>query len=498
MTASVPADTVVIPGWLRRLGALSWRLLAISGLAAVTIWLSVLLGTVTVSVLLSLVVAASFAPMVGRLRARGWSKTKSSALATLLFFLIGVIVLVVIALAFVPDLVNMVGAIQSGVGELRAELDGASVPPAVGAQLQQVADGIRAWLGTAVGNVVGAVASVVTVAILSLILTFFVLNDGERAWDWLLQITTERKRARIDASGRDALERVGGYLRGTAILSAARAAAYAVFLVVLGVPHVLPLAVFVVLGGFIPYVGPFLAMAAVLLAALGTVGPQATLVLLVLMLIANGIVNNFLRPIVYGRSVHLHPAIIIIAIPAGAAIAGIIGVFAAIPVTAFAVAIGGALVDALEPDTGAAARSACRRLDRSPRPVELARARRDRRVRGRDLRDRSGAPGRSSRSSSRSSSRPPWPRSREALSHRGWGSSRAAAVAVGGTFLLLIAMIVVAGIQIAGPIVDAAQAAIASAERLKDDAGGQPGVGRSRLPRPSGATCWRRSRRSSM
>ncbi len=136
------------------------------------------------------------------------------------------------------------------------------------------------------------------------------------------------------------------------ILSAARAAAYAVFLVVLGVPHVLPLAIFVVLGGFIPYVGPFLAMAAVLLVALGTVGPQATLVLLVLMLIANGIVNNFLRPIVYGRSVHLHPAIMIIAIPAGAAIAGIVGVFAAIPVTAFAVAIGGALVDALEPDTG--------------------------------------------------------------------------------------------------------------------------------------------------
>ena len=70
MTTSVPADTVVIPGWLRRLGALSWRLLAIAGLAAVTIWLAVLLGTVTVSVLLSLVVAASFAPLVGRLRAR--------------------------------------------------------------------------------------------------------------------------------------------------------------------------------------------------------------------------------------------------------------------------------------------------------------------------------------------------------------------------------------------------------------------------------------------
>jgi putative heme transporter len=471
VTASVPSDPVAIPGWLRRLGALSWRLLAISGLAAVTIWLSVLLGTVTVSVLLSLVVAASFAPMVGNLRARGWSPTASSALATALFFLIGVIVLLVIVLAVVPDLVSMVRAIQSGVQELRAELEGASVPPEVGAQLQQVADGIRAWLGTAVGNVVGVIASVVTVAILSLILTFFVLNDGERAWVWLLQITTEAKRERIDASGRDALERVGGYLRGTGILSAARAGAYAVLLLALGVPHVLPLAVFVVLGGFIPYVGPFLGMAAVLLVALGTVGPEATLVLLVLMLITNGIVNNFLRPIVYGRSVHLHPAIIIIAIPAGAAIAGIVGVFAAIPVTAFAVAIGGALVEALEPDTG-------------PRPDRLV----------------AGWIDRLAQWSWRvlaaigviaiaifiiaqapmviipvvlaliiAASVAPVTR---ALSRRGWGSTRAAAVAVGGTFLLLIVMIVVAAIQIAGPVADAAEAAIASAGALKDDAGG--------------------------
>ena len=62
--------------------------------------------------------------------------------------------------------------------------------------------------------------------------------------------------------------------------------------------------------------------------------------------------SNLLRPILYGRTVHLHPAIVLVAIPAGAAIAGIIGVFAAIPAVAFAVAIGGALIDALEPDTG--------------------------------------------------------------------------------------------------------------------------------------------------
>jgi predicted PurR-regulated permease PerM len=70
VTPSAPADPVV-PAWLRRTGAIGWRLLAIAALAAVTLWLSVVLGTVTMSILVALVVAASFAPMVGWLRARG-------------------------------------------------------------------------------------------------------------------------------------------------------------------------------------------------------------------------------------------------------------------------------------------------------------------------------------------------------------------------------------------------------------------------------------------
>ena len=305
-------------------------------------------------------------------------------------------------------------------------------------------------------------------------LTFFVLQDGEKAWVWLLQITTDAKRERIDASGRDALDRVGGYLRGTAILSAARAGLYAAFLWVLGVPEVVPLALITLFGGFIPYIGPFIAMAAVLLVALGTVGPQITLILLVLMLVANGIVNNFLRPIVYGRSVNLHPAVILVAIPAGAAIAGIIGVFAAVPATAFAVAIGGAIVAALEPDTQPDPdRMVAGWIDRLAQwswrllaafgvigvaivviaqaplvvtPIVLAL-----------IIAASVAP------------------VARMLRRRGWSNGRAAMAATGGTFLLIIALIVIAVIQIAGPIGEAVRAAIESSAALEDDAGGTLG-----------------------
>ena len=42
-------------------------------------------------------------------------------------------------------------------------------------------------------------------------------------------------------------------------------------------------------------------------------------------LVFNIVTGNIVTPLVYGRMVHLHPAIVLVAIPAGAAIAGMLG-----------------------------------------------------------------------------------------------------------------------------------------------------------------------------
>ncbi len=48
----------------------------------------------------------------------------------------------------------------------------------------------------------------------------------------------------------------------------------------------------------------------------------------------NIVQGNIVTPLVYRRAVHLHPAVILLAIPAGGALAGIIGMFLAVPVLA--------------------------------------------------------------------------------------------------------------------------------------------------------------------
>ncbi len=121
----------------------------------------------------------------------------------------------------------------------------------------------------------------------------------------------------------------------------------ALFLFLLGVPNAPALGVIVFFGRFIPYIGGLVTTIILLFATLSSAGQTAAIVLLVLITILNVIQGKFLAPIVYHRTVHIHPALVLIALPAGAALAGIIGLFVAIPVVAFALAIAGALVSVL-------------------------------------------------------------------------------------------------------------------------------------------------------
>ena len=57
-----------------------------------------------------------------------------------------------------------------------------------------------------------------------------------------------------------------------------------------------------------------------------------------------------MRPSVYGRTVSIHPALVLILLPAGYELAGIIGLLAAVPVAAVVIAVGSAVVSVVQPD----------------------------------------------------------------------------------------------------------------------------------------------------
>ena len=199
------------------------------------------------------------------------------------------------------------------------------------------------------GQIVDNAAGAVTVGILGAFLVFFFLRDGDRAWVWIFQAASDQKRERITAAGDDALWRVGGYLRGTTILSAVIGVTDYVFMVVLGVPLALPLAMLAFFSGYIPYFGGFVATGIILIVTYAALGAGPVIALLVLIGIRNAILGYGVRPAVYGKSVHIHPAMVLVVLPAGYELAGVIGLFAAVPVAAIMFAVAGATIAILDP-----------------------------------------------------------------------------------------------------------------------------------------------------
>ena len=118
---------------------------------------------------------------------------------------------------------------------------------------------------------------------------------------------------------------------GTGAISIFGAATQFLIMTVLGIPYALPLAVLAFFGGFIPYIGSLITTGLAFLVTVATGTPQDIAIMAVFTIVFNIVAGNVVAPLVYSRVVSLHPAVVLAAIPAGAAVAGIVGMFLVVP-----------------------------------------------------------------------------------------------------------------------------------------------------------------------
>ena len=338
----------VVPPWLVNLADLAWRILVVAAMLAVLAYLAGVMYVVTAALVIAVIVSATFAPLVMRLRGRGWSRLKAASVVTLVGLVAFIVVTALIVLAFIPSIVNLGTSVSDGVTRVKGVLADLNVPPNVLGTIQDAVDTVKAAIAASLGSVVGTISTAVTITILAGFEIFFFLLDGDKGWDWLARQTSPDARNRLGTAGEDALTRVGGYLRGTAVISGGTAIVEFVAMYLLGVPLAAPLAVLVFLGGFIPYFGGLVSGLAILLVAWATVGPHVAFIMLVIIGIVNVVRGKIVAPILYSKTVSIHPALVLVAVPAGAVVAEIVGMFAAIPVVAMVLAVTGAVVGVID------------------------------------------------------------------------------------------------------------------------------------------------------
>jgi len=173
-----------------------------------------------------------------------------------------------------------------------------------------------------------------------LIATFFLLRDAPRLFQWFRRILPASQRNELVPLFAQVNTLLGRYVRGQMFLIAVMSTATFIGLSILQVPFVLLLALMTGVLEVIPIVGPITAGAIACLVALGHPAPWGlsqiwyVAIVAVMYTVLRHAEDYFVIPLVIGRIVKLHPAVVIFSLLTGGALYGLLGVLVAVPVAA--------------------------------------------------------------------------------------------------------------------------------------------------------------------
>ncbi|GAB3409331.1 AI-2E family transporter [Schumannella luteola] len=334
----------VSPG-MRIAAAWSWRILVVAAALALFGFLVVQLRMIVVPLLVAVVLAALLVPFKNWLQRHGWPKALAVAVSE-----IGVI-------AVIGGLLTLVVLqIRSGYPALEkrtksqydALTDWLHGPPFnlsdkdIAGYIDQAWKAIQAdssnLLSGAldVGSTAGHFLAGVLIVLFS---TLFVLIDGGRIFAWLVRLFPKKARDAVRGAGQAGWLTLTRFVKVQIFVAFVDAVGIGLGAWILGLfyggfPLVIPIAVAVFLGSFIPVVGAVVSGVLAVFVALVFLGPFPAILMLAIVILVQQIEGHVLQPFVMGTAVKVHPLAVVLGVAAGGFIAGIPGAFFAVPLIA--------------------------------------------------------------------------------------------------------------------------------------------------------------------
>ena len=123
------------------------------------------------------------------------------------------------------------------------------------------------------------------------------------------------------------------------IVAAFNGVVVAVGALLLGVPLAGTIGVVSFVTAYIPYIGALVAGAFAVIVALGAKGTTVALIMLVVVLLANGLLQNIVQPFAMGAALDLNPLVVLVITIGAGCIFGTLGLILAAPLLSAAVHI---------------------------------------------------------------------------------------------------------------------------------------------------------------
>ena len=331
------------------------------------VWLSVgllVLGTVALIVLarplavlippslVALLLVYLLNPVVSWLHGYGMPRLAGTLLSFLLFFGSITVFIRLLGPALVEQFVSFAEVApelsEEFIEQINTWLTDLGVDFEVGGQFDPAlaADQVQAFLADAeargafltfLGGLSGLAAGLFTIGLAFVAGPFiaaYLLWDLPRVGQWLYRLIPPEHRDEVVDVARRLSSVVGGFIRGQLIIAAYVGIATSIGLALIGLPFWLVLGLIAGITNLVPFIGPFIAGALGVLVALFSDGVGLALLVLIVVTIVQQGDNQIVSPLVMGRTVRLHPLVVLLALLVAGTLYGIFGLLVAVPLVA--------------------------------------------------------------------------------------------------------------------------------------------------------------------
>ena len=328
------------PMWLRDLGLLAWFLVGVALLLVGLVWLMGLTSTITVPVVLGAILATVAGPVVTKLQRRGVPRAAGAAIVLLAL----IVITVVIALMVFGGIYEQSDQIKQSASEALDKVQewmddaGAGGTSSTADQVSRSTSGTGKALLQGVANGIKELTSLVFFLTFTTFSTFFLLKDGPAVRAFVdRHLGVPREVATIITG--NVTRSLRRYFLGVTYVAAFNAIVVGLAAILLDVPLAGTIAVVVFVTAYVPFIGAFVSGAFAVILTLSAHGTTSALIMLVVVILANGLLQNIVQPIAFGATLDLNPLVVLIVTIGFGAIFGMIGMVLAAPLTSAALHI---------------------------------------------------------------------------------------------------------------------------------------------------------------
>lgn len=287
--------------------------------------------------LIALIISYVLNPIVKLLNDRKVPRTA----AVLLIYAVFVTSAAVVVMNLTPILVKQVGELNEHMPELTMRAQGLfnglndnrMLPESVRSGLNEALSKLEDTLSAFIANFVDGIGSTINMLMVAFIvpfLAFYILKDYQVIEKTILATVPRLHRKSAIRLVIDIDTALGNYIRGQFLVCLLVGLLAYIGYWMIGMPYALLLASIVAVFNIIPYLGPFFGAAPAIVMA-STVSFKMVLLVVFVNLAVQILEGNVISPQVVGRTLHMHPLLIIFALLVGGELAGVIGLILAVP-----------------------------------------------------------------------------------------------------------------------------------------------------------------------